>query len=91
MSTQGQTIAFQIEANTNEIRKFNAKFDILKLNLETSNKLLSSFADSFEQIFERNPDQYSYEDIELYITACRFLGKPGIKDKVEEYMNNRPA
>lgn len=91
MNAAPQTIADQIEANTNEIRKFNTLFDRQKLMLDTSNKLLTSFIDSFEMIFERNPEQYSYEDIELYCDACRFLGKTGISEKVEAHINNLPA
>lgn len=85
MNTAPQTIADQIEANTNQFRQ---SFDILKLKLETSNKLLTSFADSFEEIFLRNPEQYSYEDLELYCDACKFLGKTGIVDKVEEHLSH---
>lgn len=81
MNTAPQTIADQIEANNQILRGFSANFDILKLKLDTSNKLLSSFADSFEEIFKRDPSQYSYEDLELYCEACKFLGKTGIVDR----------
>lgn len=88
MNTAPQTIADQIKENT---KQFRQSFDILKLKLETSNKLLSSFADSFEEIFQRDPSQYSYEDMELYCDACKFLGKTGIVSRVEEHLNNMPV
>lgn len=91
MNTAPQTIAEQIEANNQILRGFSAKFDILKLKLETSNKLLVSFMDSFESIFVSDPSVYSPLDLELYITACRLLGKIGIVDKVEAHLNNLPA
>lgn len=82
------TIPDQIEANTEVIRSFNRKFDYMKIRLDTSNQLLISMLDSWEAIFENDPSRYSMEDCYLYITSMRFLGKPGIVDKVEEHMNS---
>lgn len=88
MRQELRSIPEQIEENT---KQFRQSFDILKLKLETSNKLLVSFMDSFESIFVSDPSVYSPLDLELYITACRLLGKTGIVDRVEEHLNNLPA
>lgn len=88
MRQELRSIPEQIEENT---KQFRQSFDILKLKLETSNKLLVSFMDSFESIFVSDPSVYSPLDLELYITACRLLGKIGIVSKVEEHLNNMPV